>query len=319
MTDGPMTEAADVPPFGEPELVRPPRAAASNGRDNGTDGPVDEDRIRRAVREILVAIGEDPDRDGLQDTPARVARMYAEMFAGLREEPDQHLQVMFEANHDEMVMVRDIAMTSMCEHHLVPFIGKAHVAYIPNDDGRVTGPVEAGPPGRRATPSARRCRSGSPRRSPTRSSARCSPKGVLVVIEAEHLCMSMRGRAQAGSRPRSPRRCAACSATTPRPASRPCASSTAAGPDLPPPIQLAAPGDTWCPKCSRVRRVMGVLNVTPDSFSDGGRWSRARRGDRARASSGRRGRGDRSTSVASRPARVPSRCPTTRSCGGCCR
>jgi GTP cyclohydrolase IA len=98
----------------------------------GTFGPVDLPRIEAAVREILAAIGEDPTRDGLLDTPSRVARMYAEVFAGLREEPDQHLQVMFEAEHDEMVMVRDISLTSMCEHHLVPFIGKAHVAYIPN-------------------------------------------------------------------------------------------------------------------------------------------------------------------------------------------
>ncbi len=100
---------------------------------------MDLPRIESAVREILAAIGEDPDRDGLLDTPARVARMYEEVFAGLRESPHHHLEVQFEANHDEMVMVRDIALTSMCEHHLVPFIGKAHVAYIPNNDGRVTG------------------------------------------------------------------------------------------------------------------------------------------------------------------------------------
>src|SRR4051812_39388785 len=99
----------------------------------GVEG-VDFGRIERAVREILIAIGDDPDRDGLKDTPSRVARMYEEVFSGLRDEPGQHLQVRFEAEHDEMVMVRDIAMTSMCEHHLVPFLGKAHVAYIPNDD-----------------------------------------------------------------------------------------------------------------------------------------------------------------------------------------
>ena len=101
--------------------------------------PVDLPRIAAAVREILAAIGEDPNRDGLLDTPQRVARMYAEVFAGLRDDPQSHLQVMFEANHDEMVMVRDIPMTSMCEHHLVPFMGHAHVAYIPGTDGRVTG------------------------------------------------------------------------------------------------------------------------------------------------------------------------------------
>src|SRR5262245_22798674 len=111
---------------------------APNGRTT-PHGPVDHPRIERAVREILLAIGEDPERDGLKDTPSRVARMYDEVFAGLRESPDQHLQVVFEANHDEMVMVRDIDLTSMCEHHLIPFIGKAHVAYIPSDDGRITG------------------------------------------------------------------------------------------------------------------------------------------------------------------------------------
>ncbi|HEY5886557.1 MAG TPA: GTP cyclohydrolase I, partial [Acidimicrobiales bacterium] len=106
---------------------------------NGTNDavpPVDKPRVEAAMREILAAIGEDPDRDGLQETPARVARMYEEIFSGLRETPDHHLQVTFDAGHDEMVMVRDIALVSTCEHHLVPFIGKAHVAYIPNDDGR---------------------------------------------------------------------------------------------------------------------------------------------------------------------------------------
>jgi GTP cyclohydrolase I len=198
MTDRPVAEESPVPPFDEPELVRPPRAASSNGHDNGTYGPVDEERIQRAVREILVAIGEDPERDGLQQTPARVARMYAEVFAGLREEPDHHLQVLFEANHDEMVMVRDIAMTSMCEHHLVPFIGKAHVAYIPGDDGRVTGLSKLA---RLVDAYAKRPQV------QERLTAQIAdeiertlqPKGVLVVIEAEHLCMSMRGVKKPGA------------------------------------------------------------------------------------------------------------------------
>ena len=102
--------------------------------------PVDKPRIERAVREILEAIGEDPERDGLVDTPARVARMYDEIFDGLRESTrPTTCRRTFEADHDEMVMVRDIPMYSACEHHLVPFIGKAHVAYIPSDDGRITG------------------------------------------------------------------------------------------------------------------------------------------------------------------------------------
>ena len=104
----------------------------------GADAPfeVDLDRIAAAVREILQAIGEDPERDGLVDTPVRVARMYQEIFAGLHEDPDRHLQVTFEAGHDEMVMVRDIPLFSVCEHHLLPWFGEAHVAYIPNADGR---------------------------------------------------------------------------------------------------------------------------------------------------------------------------------------
>ena len=160
--------------------------------------PVDLERIEHAVREILSAIGEDPERDGLQDTPARVARMYAEVFAGLREQPDQHLQVLFEANHDEMVMVRDIAMTSMCEHHLVPFIGKAHVAYIPNDDGRVTGLSKLA---RLVDAYAKRPQV--QERLTTQIADELErtlqPKGVLVIIEAEHLCMSMRGVRKPGA------------------------------------------------------------------------------------------------------------------------
>ena len=160
--------------------------------------PVDLPRIAAAVREILVAIGEDPDRDGLLDTPMRVARMYEEVFAGLRETPDTHLQVMFEANHDEMVMVRDIPMTSMCEHHLVPFMGKAHVAYIPGEDGRVTGLSKLA---RLVDAYAKRPQVQERLTSQVADAMQNSldPKGVMVVIEAEHLCMSMRGVKQAGS------------------------------------------------------------------------------------------------------------------------
>ena len=100
---------------------------------------VDQPRIAAAVREILLAIGEDPDRDGLRDTPSRVARMYDEICAGLFEDPSAHLKTTFEADHDEMVLEKDIPLFSICEHHLVAFHGRAHVAYIPNDDGRVTG------------------------------------------------------------------------------------------------------------------------------------------------------------------------------------
>jgi GTP cyclohydrolase I len=160
--------------------------------------PVDQPRIEAAVREILAAIGEDPERDGLQKTPARVARMYAEICAGLHQNPDQHLLTTFEAEHDEMVLVRDIPMYSLCEHHLAPFIGKAHVAYIPGTDGRVIGLSKFA---RLVDGYARRPQVQERLTSQIADAMQNSldPKGVMVVIEAEHLCMSMRGVKQAGS------------------------------------------------------------------------------------------------------------------------
>jgi GTP cyclohydrolase I len=160
--------------------------------------PMDLDRIAAAVREILAAIGEDPDRDGLRDTPLRVARMYSEIFSGLREDADDHLQVTFEAGHDEMVMVRDIPMYSACEHHLIPFIGKAHVAYIPGSDGRITGLsklarlVDA----YAKRPQVQERLTGQIADEIERT---LKPRGVLVVVEAEHLCMSMRGIRKPGA------------------------------------------------------------------------------------------------------------------------
>lgn len=159
---------------------------------------VDHARIEAAVREILAAIGEDPDREGLLDTPARVARMYAETSSGLHEDPSRHLKVTFDAGHDEMIMVRDITMYSMCEHHLVPFHGKAHIAYIPNTDGRVTGLSKLA-----------RLVDGFARRPQVQErlttqiadalESSLSPRGVLVVIEAEHMCMAMRGIRKTGA------------------------------------------------------------------------------------------------------------------------
>jgi GTP cyclohydrolase I len=159
---------------------------------------VDTARIEKAVREILEAIGEDPERDGLLATPGRVARMYAEICSGLHENPDDHLRTTFEADHDEMVMVRDIPLYSLCEHHLAPFIGKAHVAYIPNDDGRVIGLSKFA---RLIDGYARRPQVQERLTSQVADAlqARLEPKGVMVVIEAEHLCMSMRGVRKAGS------------------------------------------------------------------------------------------------------------------------
>jgi GTP cyclohydrolase I len=159
---------------------------------------IDTDRIERAVREILEAIGEDPDRDGLQRTPRRVAEMYAEIFSGLHEDPSRHLVVTFEANHDEMVMVRDIPLFSQCEHHLATFHGRAHVAYIPGDDGRITGLSKLA-----------RLVDGYAKRPQVQERLTTQiadaivdvlqPRGAFVMIEAEHMCMSMRGVRKPGA------------------------------------------------------------------------------------------------------------------------
>lgn len=165
---------------------------------DGAANRIDTARIEKAVREILEAIGEDPERDGLLATPRRVARMYAEICSGLHEDPARHLRTTFEADHDEMVMVRDIPLYSLCEHHLAPFIGKAHVAYIPNDDGRVIGLSKFA---RLIDGYAKRPQVQERLTSQVADAleARLDPKGVMVVIEAEHLCMSMRGVKKAGS------------------------------------------------------------------------------------------------------------------------
>jgi GTP cyclohydrolase I len=159
---------------------------------------VDKPRIERAVREILEAIGEDPEREGLIDTPARVARMYEEIFEGMRVDPSEYLQTQFETDHDEMVMVRDIPMYSACEHHLLPWIGKAHVAYIPSDDGRVTGLSKLA---RLVDAYAERPQVQERLTSQIADELDRSlqPKGVMVVIEAEHLCMTMRGIRKPGA------------------------------------------------------------------------------------------------------------------------
>jgi GTP cyclohydrolase IA len=167
--------------------------------DEFDDNPgVDIERLEKAVREILVAIGEDPDRDGLVRTPRRVAEMYAEICSGLHEDPSRHLIVTFEANHDEMVLVRDIALYSICEHHLAPFHGRAHVAYIPGDDGRLTGLSKLA-----------RLVDGFAKRPQVQERLTTQiadalvevlqPRGAFVMIEAEHLCMSMRGVRKPGT------------------------------------------------------------------------------------------------------------------------
>ncbi|HEY8548074.1 MAG TPA: GTP cyclohydrolase I FolE [Acidimicrobiales bacterium] len=176
---------------------RDPGHDQGNGAEGG-GGPIDQARIAKAVREILLAIGEDPDRDGLVNTPSRVARMYAEICAGLHEAADTHLQVTFDAHHDEMVMVRDIPLHSLCEHHMLPFIGKAHVAYIPGDDGRITGLSKLA---RLVDAYARRLQVQEKLtvQIADEIDSTLQPKGVMVVIEAEHLCMTMRGVQKPGS------------------------------------------------------------------------------------------------------------------------
>jgi GTP cyclohydrolase I len=156
-------------------------------------------RIERAVREILLAVGEDPDRDGLAQTPARVARAYTEQFAGLRLTPEDVLTTVFDADHDEMVLVRDIEVYSTCEHHLVPFFGSAHVGYIPNPKGQITGLSKLA---RLVDVYARRPQVQERMTSQVADAMMrvLEPRGVIVVIEAEHLCMSMRGVRKAGAK-----------------------------------------------------------------------------------------------------------------------
>ncbi len=160
---------------------------------------VDQPRIEAAVREILAAIGDDPDRDGLQDTPARVARAYEEFFSGLDQDPAEVLSTVFELGHEEMILVKDIELYSMCEHHLVPFHGVAHVAYIPGVDGRITGLSKLA---RLVDMYARRPQVQERLTTQVADALvdELGARGVIVVVEAEHLCMSMRGVRKPGSR-----------------------------------------------------------------------------------------------------------------------
>jgi len=159
----------------------------------------DHARAEAAVRELLVAIGEDPDRDGLLDTPARVARAYAEMFAGLRQQPEDVLATTFDLGHDELVLVKDIEVYSTCEHHLVPFHGVAHVGYIPGADGRITGLSKLA---RLVDVYAKRPQVQERLTTQIADSLTriLQPRGVIVVIECEHLCMSMRGIRKPGAK-----------------------------------------------------------------------------------------------------------------------
>jgi GTP cyclohydrolase IA len=175
---------SEIPAEPEDQLLRPRE--------------VDQERAAAAIRELLLAVGEDPDRPGLQDTPQRVARAYAETFAGLWEDPYDVLATTFDEDHDELVLVKDIPMYSTCEHHLVPFHGAAHVGYIPGEDGRVTGLSKLA---RLVEVYARRPQVQERMTSQIADALNevLKPRGVLVVIEAEHLCMAMRGIRKPGS------------------------------------------------------------------------------------------------------------------------
>jgi GTP cyclohydrolase I len=167
--------------------------------DDGERGSVDRPRIEAAVREILIAIGEDPDREGLRETPGRVARSYDELFAGLAHDPADTVSAVFDLGHHEMILVKDIEVHSICEHHLLPFHGVAHVAYIPGEHGRITGLSKLA---RLVDVYARRPQV--QERLATQIADALveyvGARGVIVVLECEHLCMSMRGVRKPGAR-----------------------------------------------------------------------------------------------------------------------
>ncbi len=175
-------------------------ADRANPREKPRGGPVgaavDKERIERAVREIILAIGEDPEREGLRQTPARVARMYAELFAGLREDPERHLAAMFDEDHHEMVVLRDIPFNSVCEHHFMPFEGRAHIAYIPG--GKVLGLSKLA---RIVDAFAHRPQVQERLTSQIADllAHKLKVRGCAVVLEAVHTCMTGRGVKKAGS------------------------------------------------------------------------------------------------------------------------
>ena len=162
-------------------------------------GDFDQAGVERAIRDLLIAVGEDPDREGLRDTPARVARAYQETFGGMHMTADDVLSTTFDIGHDEMVLVKDIELYSTCEHHLVPFHGVAHIGYIPHPDGRITGLSKLA---RLVDVFARRPQVQERLTTQVADSLMriLEPRGAIVVMEAEHLCMSMRGVRKSGSR-----------------------------------------------------------------------------------------------------------------------
>jgi GTP cyclohydrolase I len=182
----------------ETRLDERPCDSRDNGREDlvESDGKVDLPRIERAVREILTAIGEDPDRSSLRDTPARVARMYAELFAGMHSDPARHLQKTFDEQYDELVLVRDISFNSVCEHHLLPFMGIAHVGYLPR--GKIVGLSKLA---RVVDEISRRpqVQERMTHQIADLVAEKLDAKGVVVVLEATHTCMTIRGVCKPGS------------------------------------------------------------------------------------------------------------------------
>jgi GTP cyclohydrolase I len=165
----------------------------------GSISEFDEKRAENAVRELLIAVGEDPDREGLRETPARVARAYREIFAGLWQKPEDVLTTTFDLGHDEMVLVKDIEVQSSCEHHLVPFVGVAHVGYIPSSDGKITGLSKLA---RLVDVYSRRPQVQERLTTQIADSLMeiLEPRGVIVVVECEHMCMTMRGVRKHGAK-----------------------------------------------------------------------------------------------------------------------
>ncbi|UED85599.1 GTP cyclohydrolase I FolE [Streptomyces profundus] len=165
----------------------------------GAVGVFDEKRAEDAIRELLIAVGEDPDREGLRDTPARVARAYREIFAGLWQRPEDVLTTTFDLGHDEMVLVKDIEVMSSCEHHLVPFVGVAHIGYIPSSSGKITGLSKLA---RLVDVFARRPQVQERLTTQVADSMMriLEPRGVIVVVECEHMCMTMRGVRKPGAK-----------------------------------------------------------------------------------------------------------------------
>jgi GTP cyclohydrolase IA len=162
-------------------------------------GAFDEKRAEHAIRELLIAVGENPDREGLRETPRRVARAYQEIFAGLRQRPEDVLTTTFDLGHDEMVLVKDIEVMSSCEHHLVPFVGHAHIGYIPSHDGKITGLSKLA---RLVDVFARRPQVQERLTTQVADSLMriLEPRGVIVVVECEHMCMTMRGVRKPGAK-----------------------------------------------------------------------------------------------------------------------